>query len=147
MNQNDHDRYFEVDTRMSVGENVKRIQEHLKSTSKRRRTEWFSKWIPTGEVRQEKLFNSYNALIMHLEGKSTEQIITSKRFRKSRDSEVHLIADINPDDGVIHHELKNSKQQSDALRDLLRPARRWVLIAADGYFANHPRDKKYFGDK
>lgn len=146
MNQNDHNRHFEVDTRMSVEENVRRLREELRTTSKRRRTEWFSKWIPTGEVRQEKLLNSYNALILSLQGKTTEQIITSGLFRKSKGNEVGLFYWVDKHDGVRKSMEKNSKQQSDALRDLLRPARRWVLMAADGYFAKHPRNKKYFGD-
>ena len=83
---------------------------------------------------------------MHLEGKSTEQIITSGQFRKSKGNEVHLSYGVDVDGKEIT-ELKDPKEQSDTLRDLLKPARRWVLIAADGYFAKHPKGKKYFGEK
>ena len=42
---------------------------------------------------------------------------------------------------------RGAKENIDKMKDLLYPGRRLVLIAADGYFATHPRNKKYFGKK
>ena len=43
-------------------------------------------------------------------------------------------------------EERGAKANLDKMRkEILMPARRFVLIAADGYFAKHPRNKKYFG--
>jgi len=42
-------------------------------------------------------------------------------------------------------EKRGSKENLDRLRELLVPGRRLVLTVCDGYFAKHPRDKKYFG--
>lgn len=149
----DHFRYFRIDTRMTTANSIRSLREQL--DSKRRSTKWTSKWLPTGEVRQEKLFNSYNAMVMWLQGKTTEEILSSGLFRKSRGRETIYI----PDEGgrgdprsrtskgqvFLSGRQSKAKPNMDRMKDLLDPGRRFVLIAADGYFAKHPRNKKYFG--
>ena len=132
--------------------------------------------MPTGEVRQEKLFNTYNALVMWLEGKTTKEILSSGLFRKSRASanvNGEITYEVDKSGGghnLKYHqkskfvrnkrtgelirkgfvdekkfEERSAKKNMDKMKDLLGPGRRLVLIAADGYFAKHPRNKKYFG--
>jgi hypothetical protein len=113
--------------------------------------------VPTGEVRQEKLFNSYNALVMWLQGKSTEEILSSGLFRASRGKDVVFVEDqVGRGDTrsrgskgqvFLSGRQTTAKENMDKMKDLLGPGRRLVLIAADGYFAKHPRNKKYFGKK
>ena len=106
--------------------------------------------MPTGEVRQEKLFNTYNALVMWLEGKTTKEILSSGLFRKSRGNEVRY-SEFKGNGGKTRKTTldvrRSSKENSDRMKDLLKPARRLVLIASEGYFAKHPRDRAYFGNK
>jgi len=178
----DHYRYFRVDTRMTTGSIVRSLREQLGKN--RRATKWTSQWTPTGEYRQEKLFNCYNGLVMWLRGKTTEEILRSGLFRKSRGQEIKYEVDYGSGDisrskfhtkteyerdrtgknmervqrdfytdpgrrkGVSSSKFKErgAKANLDKMRkEILMPARRFVLIAADGYFAKHPRNKKYFG--
>lgn len=46
------------------------------------------------EIRHEALFNSYNTLIMWLEGKIHKEILTSGLFRLSRGKKVQYVEDI-----------------------------------------------------
>ena len=154
----DHYRYFRVDTRMTTGSIVRSLREQL--GKKRRATKWTSQWTPTGEYRQEKLFNCYNALVMWLQGKTTKEILSSGLFRKSRASanikgEITYVEDQGARGDTRSRSSKGqmflsgrqttAKDNMDKMKDLLGPGRRLVLIAADGYFAKHPRNKKYFG--
>ena len=136
---NNHYRYFRIDTRMTTANSIRSIRQQLNSS--RRASKWTSKWVPTGEVRQEKLFNTYNALVMWLEGKTTKEILSSGLFRASRG---HEITYLEPGVGKSGRATV-AKENIDKMKDLLYPGRRLVLIAADGYFATHPRNKKYFG--
>ena len=149
-------RYFRIDTRMTTTDTIQSIRQHLESN--RRRSKWTSKWTPMGEVRQEKLFNIYNTMIMWLQGMSTKEILTSGLFRTSRGKEIRYEEDTGGGGRSIsfyrgggkknrgQFEKKSSKVNSDRMRkDLLEPGRRLVLIVCDGYFSKHPRGKKYFG--
>ena len=138
---NNYFRYFRIDTRMTTANSIRSIRQQLNSS--RRASKWTSKWVPTGEVRQEKLFNTYNALVMWLEGKTTKEILSSGLFRASRG---HEITYLEPGVGKSGRATV-AKENIDKMKDLLFPGRRLVLIAADGYFAKHPRNKKYFGKK
>ena len=183
---NDHYRYFRVDTRMTTASIIRSLREQLGKS--RRATKWTSQWTPTGEYRQEKLFNCYNGLVMWLRGKTTEEILRSGLFRKSRGQEIKYEVDLGSGGtessnrkyhaktkyqislrdkkgknmervqrdhfsvpvrvGVsdTKFEERGAKANLDKMRkEILSPARRLVLIAADGYFAKHPRNKKYFG--
>ena len=147
---NDFYRYFRVDTRMTTASTIKSLREHLGKS--RRSTLWTSKWTPTGEYRQEKLFNSYNGMVMWLQGKSTKQILTSGLFRRSRQKEIQYVEDLGSGGSTVSFYRgsistpRESKENLDKMRkEILAPGRRLVLIAADGYFAKHPRNKKYFG--
>ena len=152
---NEYHRYFRIDTRMTTASTIRSLREQL--DSKRRSTKWTSKWVPTGEVRQEKLFNTYNALVMWLQGKTTKEILSSGLFRASRGRDVVYVEDqvgrgdtrSRSSKGQVFltgtHTL--AKENMDKMKDLLNPGRRLVLIVADGYFAKHPRNKKYFGKK
>ena len=71
----DYYKYFRVDTRMTTTNIIKDLRLHLEKS--RRANAWTSQWVPTGEYRQEKLFNCYNGLVMWLQGKTTEEILTS----------------------------------------------------------------------
>jgi hypothetical protein len=167
----DHFRYFRIDTRTTTANSIRSIREQLDSS--RRSSKWSSKWVPTGEVRQEKLFNSYNALVMWLEGETTKQILTSDLFRISRGKEIKYEVDKSGGGHNLKYhqkskfvrnkrtgelirkgfvdekkfEERSAKKNMDKMKDLLGPGRRLVLIAADGFFAKHPRNKKYFGKK
>jgi hypothetical protein len=110
-----------------------------------------------GEIRQEKLFNIYNTMIMWLQGMSTKEILTSGLFRTSRGREVRYEVDVGSGGrstlfrrgSKVNREpmeKRSSKVNSDRMRkDLLEPGRRLVLIVCDGYFSKHPRGKRYFG--
>ena len=182
----DYYRTFRVDTRMTTTSIIKDLRLHLEKS--RRASAWSSQWIPTGEYRQEKIFNCYNGLVMWLQGKTTKQILTSGLFRKSRGQEIKYEVDYGSggtqsSNRKYHAKTKyqtsirdkkgknmervqrdhfsvpvrvgvtdtkfderNAKVNLDKMRkEILMPARRFVLIAADGYFAKHPRNKKYFG--
>jgi hypothetical protein len=168
----DHFRFFRIDTRMTTASTIRSLREQLNSS--RRSSKWTSKWVPTGEVRQEKLFNTYNGLVMWLRGKTTEEILSSGLFRKSRGQEIKYEVDMgsggtqssnlkyhtrtkyerNKRTGIITRksvsdkkiEERGAKANLDKMRkEILGPGRRLVLIAADGYFAKHPRNKKWFG--
>ena len=179
----DYYKYFRVDTRMTTTNIIKDLRLHLEKS--RRANAWTSQWIPTGEYRQEKLFNCYNGLVMWLQGKTTEEILTSGLFRASRGKEIKYEVDIGfggtqssnrkYQTRTKYEKVKTGKNMERVQRDyysdprrtgvsstkfdergakanldkmrkeILSPARRLVLIAADGYFAKHPRNKKYFG--
>ena len=149
----DYFRYFRIDTRTTTANSIRSLREQLDSS--RRSSKWTSKWVPTGEVRQEKLFNSYNALVMWLQGKTTKEILSSGLFRASRGKDVAYIEDqVGRGDTrsrgskgqvFLSGRHTTAKENMDRMKDLLDPGRRLVLIAADGYFAKHPRNKKYFG--
>ena len=148
----DHYRYFRIDTRMTTKDTLQSIRQHLESN--RRRSNWTSKWTPTGEIRQEKLFNIYNTMVMWSQGKSTKEILTSGLFRRSRGREITYEEDLGRGGRSTSFyrggqvEKRSSKVNSDKMRkDLLEPGRRLILIVCDGYFAKHPRNKKYFGKK
>ena len=143
-------RYFRIDTRMTTASTIRSLREHLGRS--RRSSLWTSKWTPTGEYRQEKLFNSYNGMVMWLQGKSNKQILSSGLFRKSRGKEVQYVEDAGSGGSTVSFyrgsisTTRGSKENLDKMRkEILAPGRRLILIAADGYFAKHPRNKKYFG--
>jgi hypothetical protein len=164
-------RYFKVDTRMRTNEIVTSLRQQLEK--KRRTTEWTSQWVPVGEVRQERLFNNYNTMVMWLQGKTTKEILTSGLFRKSMTKEPKYVSNsssggtqssnlkyqtkttyetnqktgerIRKGSTSKKFEERNSKENLDAIRTLVVPSRRLILTVCDGYFAKHPRDKKYFG--
>ena len=150
----DYYRYFRIDSRMSNTDTIQSMRQHLKSN--RRRSRWSSEWTPLGEIRQEKLFNIYNTMIMWLQGMSTKEILTSGLFRTSRGREVRYEVDVGSGGSSSsfyrgkknrgQFEKRSSKVNSDRMRkDLLEPGRRLVLIVCDGYFSKHPRGKRYFG--
>ena len=122
-------RYFRVDTRKSVTDTINEMRHHLVK-DKKRRTVTKSRWAIEGEMREEALFNRYNALIMNIEGMKSSDILMSGVFRRSKGTEVVKST--------------NSQQNSQKMRDLLQPAKRLVLTVADGHFMNHPRQKIYF---
>jgi len=144
----EHYRYFRVDTRMTTTDTISSLRQHLETN--RRRSKWISRWVPTGEIRQEKLLNCYNTLVMSLEGKTTKKILSSGLFRKSRGNEVRY-SEYKGAGGKTRKTIldvrRSSKENSDRMKELLKPARRLVLIASEGYFAKHPRDRAYFGNK
>lgn len=147
---NDYFRYFKIDTRMTTASTIRSLREHLGRT--RRSSKWTSEWTPTGEQRQEKLFNTYNGLVMWLQGKSTKDILSSGLFRVSRGKEIQYVEDVGSGGSSISFhrgsisKARGSKENLDKMRkEILAPGRRLVLIAADGYFAKHPRNKKWFG--
>ena len=72
---------------------------------------------------------------------TTKEILSSGLFRASR---THEITYVEPGDSKGGRTTV-AKENIDKMKDLLYPGRRLVLIAADGYFATHPRNKKYFG--
>jgi len=95
---------------------------------------------------------------MWLLGKSTKDILSSGLFRISRGKEITYVEDVGSGGRSISFyrgsdkknrsafEARGSKENLDKMRkEILAPGRRLVLIAADGYFAKHPRNKKYFG--
>ena len=77
---NDYFRYFKVDTRMTTAGTIRSLREHLGKS--RRSSKWTSQWTPVGEYRQEKLFNTYNGLVMWLQGKTTKDILSSGLFQE-----------------------------------------------------------------
>ena len=152
----DYYRYFRIDSRMSNTDTIQSMRQHLKSN--RRRSRRSSEWTPLGEIRQEKLFNIYNTMIMWLQGMSTKEILTSGLFRTSRGREVRYEEDVGSGGRSIsfyrgggkknrgQFEKRSSKVNLDRMRkNLLEPGRRLVLIVCDGYFSKHPRGKRYFG--
>ena len=89
---------------------------------------------------------------MWLQGKSTKDILSSGLFRISRGKEIQYVEDVGSGGSSISFHRgsiaipRGSKESLDKMRkEILAPGRRLVLIAADGYFAKHPRNKKYFG--
>jgi len=131
--ESDHYRYFKIDSRRSITDTVNEIKSHL-SRDKQRRSPKLAKWNITGEMREEALFNRYNALIMHIEGMSSPDILDSRLFRVSRNSD-HLIK---------HGHFGDPQQNSQRMRSLLRPGRRIVLSVCDGYFMKSPKWDDYF---
>ena len=152
----DYYRYFRIDTRMTTTDTILELRKHL--DSHRRRLKWTSKWTPIGEIRQEKLFNIYNTMIMWIQGMSTKEILSSGLFRKSRGRELRYVEDFGSGGRSTsfyrgggkknrgEFEKRSSKVNLDTMRkELLGPGRRLILIVCDGYFSKHPRNKKYFG--
>ena len=101
-------------------------------------------------MRQESLFNRYNALIMSIEGMKSPDILKSGVFRKSRQQEIKRYTE----DKTRVDEQGNEKaatamyqRNSHKVRDLVRPARRIVLSVCDGYFMMSPKWDQYFTRK
>ena len=128
--QTNHFRYFRVDTRKSFTDTMNELKHHLSTDDKRRRSTVETQYKITGEMREEALFNRYNALIMNIEGMKSPDVLKSGLFRTSRQNVVRRSS--------------NSQRNSQKMRDMLQPAKRLVLTVADGYFMKHPRDKQYF---
>jgi hypothetical protein len=169
----EHFRYFQVDTRMTVKDTVQSIREMLQTTTGRRARKRTSKWIATGEIRDEKLHNCYNTLVMAVQGKSNEEILSSGLFRQSRGREINYIVNVGSggtqSSNLKYHtrtkyernkrtgelirksvsgkklDQRGSKENLDRMRELVLPAKQLVLMTADGYFAKHPRNKQYLG--
>jgi|ETNmetMinimDraft_13_1059891.scaffolds.fasta_scaffold04178_11 hypothetical protein len=144
----EHSRFFRVDSRMGVNQSLKSIREMLSSEHGKRIRKGTARWKVTGTMRQEKLFNSYNCLVMWLQGGDNESILKSGMFRNSRGSKVEWLEDIGRGDVRKRREdyvARPSAQNLNKMRDLLNPARRLILTVCDGYFSKHPRDKRYFG--
>jgi len=141
-------RYFRIDTRMTTNDSIRSLRKLL--NSQRRSSRRTSLFTPTGETRQEKLFNCYNTLVMSLNGKSPKEILSSGLFRKSRGREISYIENLGRGGRSLgffrkgSETTRSSKENLDRLRDLLVPGRRLVLTVCDGYFTKHPRDKQYF---
>ena len=98
-------------------------------------------------MRQETIFNCYNALVMWLQGGDNESILKSGMFRASRGKKVEWLEDIGRGDVRKKKEdyvARPSAQNLNRMRDLLIPGRRLVLTVSDGYFSKHPRNKVYF---
>ena len=131
--ESDHCRYFKIDSRRSITDTVNEIKSHL-SRDKQRRSTNLAKWNITGEMREEALFNRYNALIMYIEGMSSPDILSSKLFRVSR----------NSDFLIKHGHFGDPQKNSQRMRSLLQPARRIVLSVCDGYFMKSPKWDDYF---
>ena len=131
--ESDHYRYFKIDSRRSITDTVNEIKSHL-SRDKQRRSTNLAKWNITGEMREEALFNRYNALIMYIEGMSSPEILDSKLFRVSR----------NSDFLIKHGHFGDPQKNSQRMRSLLQPARRIVLSVCDGYFMKSPKYDDYF---
>ena len=150
---NNHYRYFRIDTRMTTANSIRSLRQQLDSS--RRSSKWTSKWMPTGKVRQEKLFNTYNAMVMWLKGKTIKEILSSGLFRATRGNDVASIEDqvgrgdtrSRSSKGQVFLSGRHTvaKENMDKMKELLGPSQRLVLIAADGYFAKHPRNQKDFG--
>ena len=164
-------RYFRVDTRMAINDTLRSLRKCL--DGERRSSKRTSLFTIEGEIRQEKLFNTYNTMVMSINGKSNKEILTSGLFRKSRGKEIKYIENVSSGgtqssnlkyhtrtkyqrnkrtgelirQGVTDKKIdeRGSKENLDRLRDLLVPGRRLVLTVCDGYFSKHPKDKKYFG--
>lgn len=142
-------RYFRVDTRMRTNDIVSSLRKQLEKN--RRRTEFTTKWVVTGELRQEKLFNCYNGMVMWLQGKTPKEILESNLFRKSRGQETKHIEDLGRGGrskgfhrkGLVTK--RTSKESLDRLRDIIVPSKQLILTVCDGYFCKHGRNKKYFG--
>ena len=122
-------RYFRSDSRKSVTDTLKEIR-HFLVKDRKRRTVTKSRWEIQGEMREEALFNRYNALIMNIEGMKSPDILKSGLFRRSRRSEV-----------IRSHD---SQLNSQRMRDLLKPAKRIVLSVSDGHFMKGPKWDDYF---
>ena len=86
-------RYFKVDTRMGINDTVRSLREMLDGVHSKKVEKRTAKWSVTGNLRQEKLFNCYNCLVMWLQGGSNEAILKSKMFRSSRNSQVEWLVD------------------------------------------------------
>jgi len=125
-------RYFRSDSRKSVTDTLNEIR-HFLVKDRKRRTVTKSRWTIEGEMREEALFNRYNALIMNIEGMKSPDILKSRMFRRSRRSEVTRSHD--------------SQLNSQRMRDLLQPAKRIVLSVSDGYFMKSPKWDDYFNRK
>ena len=141
-------RYFKVDTRMGINDTVRSLREMLDGVHSKKVEKRTAKWSVTGNLRQEKLFNCYNCLVMWLQGGDNESILKSGMFRLSRGSKVEWLEDIGRGDIRKRREdyvSRPSAQNLNKMRDMLIPARRLILTVCDGYFSGHPRDKKYFG--
>ena len=144
-------RYFQVDTRMTMKDTVQSIREMLQTTTSRRAEKRTSKWIPTSEIRDEKLHNCYNTLVMAVQGKSNEEILSSGLFRQSRGKEINYIVNVGSGGTDISFYRgrkkveRSAKENLDRMRELLLPAKQLILMTADGYFAKHPRNKHYLG--
>ena len=80
-------RYFKIDTRMKVEDTIRSLRTMVSTHGKivEKRT---AKWVVNGEMRQEKLFNCYNCLVMWLQGGDNESILKSGLFRMSRGQKV-----------------------------------------------------------
>ena len=144
----DHYRYFRVDTRMKVNDVIRSLRDQIGESKLRQRvTKRTSLVTITGQPTQESLFNSYNATVMWLQGMTNEEILKSGHFRKSRGRKVEWLEDTGRGDIRKKDDFttRPSAQNLNRMRDLLNPGRRLVLTVADGYFAKHPRNKKYFG--
>ena len=143
----DHTRYFKVDTRMGVNDSLTSIREILSGEHSQRVQKRTAQWVITGTMRQEKLFNCYNCLVMWLQGGDNESILKSGMFRSSRGSKVEWLEDIGRGDVRKKKEdyvARPSAQNLNKMRDMLIPACRLILTVCDGYFSKHPRDKVYF---
>ena len=86
-------RYFRVDTRMLVKDSVKSFRKMLDGVrGSSNRTSLFT---VQGNIRQEKLFNTYNTMVMSINGKSNKEILSSGLFRKSRGKEIKYIENVS----------------------------------------------------
>jgi len=143
-------RYFKVDSRMSINDTVRSFRGLLEGSHAKKVKMRTAQWSVTGNLRQEKLFNCYNCLVMWLQGASNESILKSNMFRSSRGAKVEWLVDKSwgdnrrSDDQKDLGEWRPSAMNLNKMRDMLIPARRLVLTVADGYFAKHPKDKTYF---
>jgi hypothetical protein len=133
-------RYFRVDRRKSITDTLNEMKQHLKDEKRRRRVGSQSKWLITGEMRQEALFNRYNALIMNLEGMKAPDVLMSGVFRRSRQSDVVRYTEDKENTDMY-------QRNSQKMRDLLKPARRIILSVSDGHFMMSPKWDQYFNRK
>ena len=140
-------RYFRVDTRMGVNDSIRSLRNLLPQSHSQRVKKRTAQWSVTGTMRQETIFNCYNALVMWLQGGDNESILKSGMFRASRGKKIEWLEDIGRGDVRKKKEdyvARPSAQNLNRMRDLLIPGRRLVLTVSDGYFSKHPRNKVYF---
>ena len=114
-------RYFKVDTRMGINDTVRSLREMLDGVHSKMVEKRTAKWSVTGNLRQEKLFNCYNCLVMWLQGGSNEAILKSKMFRSSRGSQVEWLVDLGRADARSQKlgDWRPSAMNLNKMRDML----------------------------
>jgi hypothetical protein len=119
-------RYFRVDTRMTINETVGSLRKMLGSP--KRSSKRTSLFTIEGEIRQEKLFNVYNTLVMSINGKSNKEILTSGLFRKSRGKEIKYIENVSSggtQESNLKYQTRTKYEQDKSGRNMDRVQREY----------------------